>query len=201
MSASRQPLRTFFALWPRDAVRTELARRAASVAKACGGRATYAGLLHLTLMFTGATPRERLPALSQLMDAVDVPAFVLDLDAIGWFRHNGVVWAGTRKTPEPLLALHAALQRGAERLGFSLDVRPYAPHLTLARDASRGPPAVALASLPWDVRSFVLVSSQLAPTGPRYEILHERALDRPARTRSAAGARQEHDGNAAAAGG
>ena len=176
MTGGRQSLRTFFALWPDAAVRAELAQRATWAAKACGGRATPSPLLHLTLVFIGATPRERMPALVALMDAIELPPFVLALDHGGWWRHNGVVWAGARAVPEPLLDLQHALARGAERLGFSLDVRPYAPHLTLARDAGRSPPSTASPSCGWQVRSFVLVSSKPAPAGPRYDILHERAL-------------------------
>ena len=176
MNGGRQSLRTFFALWPDDAVRTELAQRATWAAKACGGRSTPSPLLHLTLAFIGATSRERMPALVALMDAIAQPPFVLDLDQCGWWRHNGVVWAGARAVPEPLLDLQHALASGAERLGFSLDVRPYAPHLTLARDAGRSPPSTSLPTRGWQVRSFVLVSSQQAPAGPRYDILHERAL-------------------------
>ena len=176
MNDGRQSLRTFFAIWPDDAVRAELWQRAAFAAKACGGRATRSDLLHLTLVFIGTTSRDRLADLVSLMDTIDTPAFVLDLDCSGWFRQNGIVWAGTRSTSEPLIALHASLARGADRLGFSLDVRPYAPHLTLARDATRSPPAGPMPSLPWRVGSFVLVQSKPGGAGPRYEILRERAL-------------------------
>jgi len=178
MTGARQPpLRTFFALWPGPEVRTELARRAALVAKACSGRPSRAETLHLTLVFIGATPRERVAALQGLMDGIRLPRFALRLDQHGWWRHNGIAWAGTCATPEPLIALQQRLARGAEKLGFSLDVRPYVPHLTLARDAARSPPARTMPELDWDIGSFVLVASELTPEGPRYRILHERALD------------------------
>ncbi|MEP7084679.1 MAG: RNA 2',3'-cyclic phosphodiesterase [Betaproteobacteria bacterium] len=171
-----QPLRTFFALWPNPEVRDELARRAAMVAKAVAGRPVRPELLHLTLVFIGATPREGVPALQALMAAIRLPRFVLQFDHCGWWRHNGIAWAGTRHAPEELLALQRELARGAERLGFSLDVRPYVAHLTLARDAGRSPPA-AMPPLAWDIDSFALVASELTTDGPRYRILHERALD------------------------
>jgi RNA 2',3'-cyclic 3'-phosphodiesterase len=174
MTGARQPpLRTFFALWPSEEVRTELARRASLVAKACSGRPPRPDTLHLTLVFIGATPRERVTSLQSLMNGIRLPRFTLRLDQCGWWRHNGIAWAGTRAVPEPLIALQQALARGAEKLGFSLDVRPYAPHLTLARDAGRSPPAAAMPALDWDIGSFVLVASGLTPEGPRYRILHE----------------------------
>ena len=173
----RPPLRTFFALWPGPEVRADLARRASLVAKVCSGRASRPDTLHLTLVFIGATPLERVAPLQNLMDGIRLPRFTLVLDQCGWFRHNGIAWAGTRAAPEPLIALQQALARGAEKLGFSLDVRPYAPHLTLARDASRAPPAAMTPALDWAVGSFVLVASELTPEGPRYRILHECILD------------------------
>jgi 2'-5' RNA ligase len=177
MSSPRQPLlRTFFALWPGPEVRAELTRRGALLAKACSGRPSRPETLHLTLVFIGATPRERVPALARLMDRIRLPRFALRLDQFGWWRHNGIAWAGTEHAPEALLALQQALALGAEKLGFSLDVRPYVPHLTLARDAGRSPPAGAATALDWEVGSFVLVASELTPEGPRYRILHECAL-------------------------
>jgi 2'-5' RNA ligase len=79
-----------------------------------------------------------------------------------------------------LSALQDALARGTARLGFSLDVRPYVPHLTLARDARKPLPDRSFAPLDWRVESFVLVASELLPAGPRYRILHERRLERGA---------------------
>lgn len=175
--ARHPPLRIFLALWPGPEVRAELARRAGMVAKACAGRPTRPETLHLTLVFIGATPRERVAPLQSMMDGVRIPRFALRLDQCGWWRHNGIAWAGTLAAPEPLNGLQQALARGAERLGFSLDVRPYVPHLTLARDASRSPPKTTMPDLDWDVGSFVLVASETRPEGARYRILHECRLD------------------------
>ena len=175
MSGRQPPLRTFFALWPNPEIRAELARRAALVAKSVSGRPVKADALHLTLVFIGATPRERVPVLQELMDGIRLPRFMLQLDCCGWWRHNGIAWAGSRAAPDVLPDLQHALARGAEKLGFSLDVRPYVAHLTLARDAGRSPPAL-MPALDWPVDSFVLIASDLTPEGPRYRILHECAL-------------------------
>ena len=172
----RKPLRTFFALWPDESLRDELAAKAGAVAKTTGGRSPRADAIHLTLVFIGATPEDRVAALCAMMDAIQVPAFTLAFDRLGWFRHNRVAWAGIHSPPEPLLDLQRALARGAGRLGFSLDVRPYVPHLTLARDALRAPAAVPVSPLEWRAESFVLVASELRPDGPRYRILHQAPL-------------------------
>ena len=177
MSGARPPpLRTFLALWPNPEIRSELARRALLIAKSVSGRPVQPDVLHLTLVFIGATPRDRVPALQKLMDGTHLPRFTVQLDQCGWWRHNGIAWAGTRSVPEGLLALQRALAHGAQKLGFSLDVRPYVAHLTLARDAGRSPPAL-MPALEWEIDSFVLVASDLTPKGPHYRILHQCALD------------------------
>ena len=175
--ARRPPLRTFFALWPNPETRDALARRAEQVAKASAGRPSRTDTLHLTLVFIGATPRERVAALRDLMDSIEVPRFALQFDQSGWWRHNGIAWAGARAAPDALFALQQALARGAEKIGFSLDVRPYVPHLTLARNALRSPSASMIPPLDWNVESFVLVASELTPDGARYRILHESPLN------------------------
>lgn len=174
--ARRPPLRTFFALWPPAPITDALSRTARTIAQACGAKASRPETIHLTLVFIGPTPVERVDALRRLMDDAHESAFSLRLDHYGWWRHNGIAWAGTRDAPGPLLALQTRLARGAERLGFSLDVRPYVPHVTLARDAGRSPPAALLSPLDWRVDSFVLVSSEPGPQGPAYRVLHERSL-------------------------
>ena len=175
-SSKSRALRTFFALWPDPTVRALLAGHAAAVARSAGGRAPRPESLHLTLVFNGATMPDKVALLQAMMDSVRLPAFTLRFDRAGWFRQTGVAWLGATSSPEPLIELQHALAQGATRIGFSLDVRPYVPHLTLARNAQRAPPSLIGGPVEWPVESFVLVASELLPDGPRYRILHETRL-------------------------
>jgi 2'-5' RNA ligase len=172
----RRALRAFFALWPDAEVRAALAERTKAAVGIAGGRIPRADNLHLTLVFLGSTPQDRVPALAAAMDAIALPPFTFTLDKCGWFRQNGIAWLGSETVPDVLVDLHAALARASSRLGFSLDVRPYVPHLTLARDVRKGLPPRSIAPVAWDVSSFALVASDLTPEGPRYRIVHETAL-------------------------
>jgi 2'-5' RNA ligase len=172
----RRALRTFFALWPDSDVRAALVQRTKEAVRTAGGRAPRPDTLHLTLVFLGTTPADRAPGLAAAMDTIAVPPFVLTLDRSGWFRHSGVAWLGAQTVPDALIDLQATLARTAARLGFSLDVRPYVPHLTLARDVHKGLPPRSIAPVSWDVRSFVLLASDLTAEGARYRVLHETAL-------------------------
>src|SRR5258706_15581981 len=123
----KNPLRTFFALWPGAALRDELAARAAAIVRTSGGRSPRAEAIHLTLVFIGATPADRVDPLREMMESARVHPFTLEFDRLGWFRHNRIAWAGVQSPPEQLLDLQRALVRGAGRLGFGGDVRPYVP--------------------------------------------------------------------------
>ena len=170
--------RVFFALWPDAEVRSALADAASRVHAACGGRATATAKIHLTLFFVGTVERERIADLEACAKSVSAAPFELDLDVLGHWRHNRIVWAGTRKTPEALAALVAALTGQLERVGFRGEDRPYAPHVTLVRDAKRAPAGVALDVPRWRAADFALVES--AAGGSRYDVLARWPLASPA---------------------
>jgi 2'-5' RNA ligase len=68
-----------------------------------------------------------------------------------------------------LAMLHGRLGAVLSRAGVMLDVRPFSPHVTLARKAAKAEPAGAPPELDWCAEAFALVES----TGgaARYEIL------------------------------
>ena len=161
-------LRLFFALWPDDELRARLAALTAQVSAECGGRPTAAANLHATLVFLGSVPEERVAEFIAMAESLRAAAFELVLDTLGYWRHNRIVWAGARRSPPPLVILERRLKRGVEALRWPVDERPYFPHVTLLRDARRGP-AVHTAPLPlWRVREFALVSSTQRCGGVRY---------------------------------
>jgi 2'-5' RNA ligase len=181
LSALAKPdrARVFFALWPEPAVRERLAAATRIAHGECGGRATAPEKLHLTLIFLGAIDRARLPAVRSIASAIAIPAFELHLTKIGWWRHNRLVWAGGDQCPPALQTLVSSLQSGLGREGYALDERPYAPHVTLLRNALRGPTKAAIAAVAWPVHDFALVESVAAGGGVRYEVLAQWPLCAP----------------------
>jgi 2'-5' RNA ligase len=142
---------------------------------------------HLTLCFLGAVDESRLPELGTglAQAAAAGQPFTLQLSGAGTFGgagHASVLWAGV-ETGAPMLArLAGAVGAAFTPLGFPPDVRPFAPHLTLARarDGRRGDPhlpAVAAALLHWKsptctVERLVLYES--TPAGAYVERLAAR---------------------------
>ena len=170
LTRAPRPARVFFALWPDDGVRDALHREAQILHSNCGGRAMRRENLHLTLVFVGAVAVERLADLKAAAGSITGSSFELVLDQLGYWRHNRIVWAAPLSVPEALRELVGSLESRLRQAGFEFDQRPYAPHVTLLRDA-RAPGTPAPLHLGWSVRDFVLVESAHAPHGAAYRVL------------------------------
>jgi RNA 2',3'-cyclic 3'-phosphodiesterase len=170
MNEQQPSMVTFFALWPDVATARALADLATRTADQCRGRATSADRIHLTLAYLGATVLDRLPALYEFAQSVDVAPFVLTLDRIGCWAHNHLAWAGAEGAPDALSRLQAQLSEAAGAMGFRLDARPFVPHVTLARKLHTHFAARPMQAVAWHVDQFCLMRSESNPV--RYTTLH-----------------------------
>jgi 2'-5' RNA ligase len=161
--------RVFFAVWPDWVAVESLAVTALAAQKICGGRASRPETLHLTLAFLGNVAVSRLPAATAAAAGISSESFVLTLDHLGYWRHNRVLWAGG--TAAPLTALAGNLVTALRDRDFQLDGRPFAPHVTLVRDARCRKLPELDATATWLVREFVLAESHLSAAGACYEIV------------------------------
>jgi 2'-5' RNA ligase len=136
--------------------------------------------LHLTLSFLGAVEPEPEERLHEALAGVRVPPFFLPIRGVGTFggAKPSVLWAGVGKGHPHLFALHKHLQDAVLRAGLEPDLRPFHPHITLARMRD-----IAGATLRpflrkheetelgmWEVKEFTLYSSVLAPEGSIYTV-------------------------------
>lgn len=102
--------------------------------------------LHLTLRFLGPTLDDRIePAIGALRAAAHGrPPFDVAIGGAGTFppgRRPRALWLDIRAGDADLSGLALAVDRALEDAGWSLDPKPFRPHLTLAR--SDGVPAGA----------------------------------------------------------
>lgn len=153
-------MRLFFALWPDDGVRHELAAIGRASSKQCAGRLVPAENLHMTLAFVGEVEPRRLDALCALGASLRAASFSLVFDRLGCFRRSGIVYAGVSGVPAPLVDLDARLRAALGAAGFRAEARRLVPHVTLIRDA-RAAPAIEThrGAVMWQVRHIVLVES------------------------------------------
>lgn len=164
-------VRLFFAIWPDEGLCDALHELARQQQAACGGRVMRAETLHLTLLFLGDIPADRLFVVQQAGSAVHMKAFTLEFGRFAGWRHNAIGYAAPVGVPEALPALVAQLRERAAEAGVSFDRKAYKPHVTLLRDMARIPPMWSMNPLVWRVKEFVLVQSVLDQRGARYEIV------------------------------
>ncbi len=93
--------------------------------------------LHLTLKFLGDTEEGLVPELMAVIRAAcaGVPSVDLQVRGAGAFpsfSRMSVLWLGIEGA-EPLARIAGALDRALEPLGYAMERRPWAAHLTLAR--------------------------------------------------------------------
>ena len=192
MTTGSETLRTFIALPLPDEWIAQLGGTIADLSRVLphGIRWVSPDGIHLTLKFLGATDSRVAP---RILDAIaenfsDASSPLLSLSALGTFpagRNPRVIWAGVSGGAEGLEDLHRRAERGVSGLGWSMDGRPFRPHLTLGRVRDRVnarqrqaiSDAVAGARLPatrdWRPDTVRLYRSVLTPRGARYSNLGE----------------------------
>lgn len=163
--------RMFVALWPDDAVRSEMQAAFAPVAAAAGGRPVPDSNLHLTLEFLGSVDEQRREDLVTAIAAVPVPAFSVELDRIEYWPMMSALVATPRTPPAELVTLQAALRAALAARDFRVDVRPFRPHVTLAHAVAGRPATNGVAQVGWHVNAIALVESFKFADGSRYRPL------------------------------
>jgi RNA 2',3'-cyclic 3'-phosphodiesterase len=162
--------RLFFAMFLPAAAADSLHRQAEPLAAHHGARLMRADSLHLTLAFLGARPGEEMPRLHEAAAEVSLGCSGIDVcfDRFGYWSHNKIVWAGCSQGPQMLGELAAQLTGALRKRGYTLERRPFVPHVTLLRRCP-GPPAPDHApDVACTLGEFQLVVSQTAAGGARY---------------------------------
>ena len=154
-------MRAFFALSPDAEVRESLAALGRDVARRCRGRAVSPENAHLTLAFIGDIDKSALPVLQRVGDGVPKSGFDVNFDSLGAWRASGVAWIAPSVLPPALQKLHAALAKALAEAGFTLETRPFRPHVTLARRCLQPLPRARSAPIVWHADKLHLVGSEL----------------------------------------
>ena len=137
---------------------------------------------HLTLLFLGGVPADRVAALAAAAGRAvgRTPPMTLRLAGAGRFgsaRRPQVAWAGLEGDLGPLTELADRLATAARGLGLPVEDRPFRAHLTLGRWRPRAPADAGLLDRlagyrgpEWPVREVALLQSHLG-AAVRYETL------------------------------
>jgi len=148
-----------------------------------GARWTASEQMHLTLSFFEGVPEDVDLKLREKLLAISFHAFFLPIAGVGTFPPKGpprIVWIGVGHGHPHLFQLHKRVSDAAVAVGLEPDLRPWHPHITLARCRNVPPHLlrrflksnVDLDAGMMRVESFHLYSSKLQPKGP----VHTREL-------------------------
>lgn len=186
-------MRCFVAVEVSAALRSSLRRLQAGLKKTIdGARWVRPEGIHLTLRFLGEIDESMVARIGEgLGEPVRSagPPFSLRASGIGFFPPHGrprVMWVGLCNPDDDagalarMGALQSAIEAAVRRAGLSPEMKPFRPHLTLARfdDRKRTKPpqerGIDLGVLP--IEKVCLYRSLLKSTGAEYEVLREYAL-------------------------
>ena len=148
-----------------------------------GMRWTDGAQMHLTLGFFGDVPEDIDLNLREKLNAIRFGAFFLPVNGIGSFSAKGapkIVWIGVGNAHPHLFQIHKRVQEAALAVGLEPELRPWHPHVTLARCrdvSSQSLRKFLQSNAEFDagmvrVDAFHLYSSKLTPAGP----IHTREL-------------------------
>jgi len=174
MKDERPLRRLFFALWPSPVIRSCIVQRRMYIEGLSRKRVPDHNL-HLTLLFLGDQPAERLDDIVDAAGHIDMTSFDLTLDRFGWFARARVAWLGG-DVPSAGRAVVAQLSARMTSLGLQFDDRSWTPHVTLFRQVRKRPAFPDIEPLDWPVDRFELVESV---PGQAYAPLATFKLDRP----------------------
>ena len=151
-----------------------------------GVRWTEAAQMHLTLGFFGHVPEDVDQALREKLSRIEFGAFFLPITGVGTFPPKGppkIIWIGVGRGHPHLFQVHKRVQEAALAAGIEPELRPWHPHITIARCRDVAPQSIRKflqSNVDLDagmirVEAFHLYSSELTPAGP----IHTRELTVP----------------------
>lgn len=101
-----------------------------------GVRWLAADQIHLTLAFLGNVAAAAEEKLCANLRAIQFTSFFLPLQGVGSFPARGqpkIIWIGVGRGHPHLFQLHKRVTDAALAAGLDADLRPWRPHVTLAR--------------------------------------------------------------------
>jgi len=150
--------RLFFALWPNAKLQNRIFQQ--------------------SLVFLGPVSNELQSCLRKKASSIEVSGFDLELSKIGSFNRSQVIWLGPDRISQHLQELQQQLTQVQADCGLQPEARPFAPHMTLMRNARSGCSSLRTACISWQIRDFALIESITHPSGAEYRVLARWPLTR-----------------------
>jgi len=158
--------RLFFALWPDDQTRQKLMQLSQCI-ETKGFRPLQAHNLHVTLVFLGSIDTASELLIKHSVTGISAQPFALTFDRLSYWSKPKILCLTCSQSNNEAETLVAALNTEVASCGLPTEIRPYQPHITLARHA-RYFPDISFEPIVWRAESFCLVESCSEPGGVNY---------------------------------
>lgn len=165
-------------------MRRAMAEATCDVARASGGRPVPAGNLHVTLAFLGSVPERQLKPLAEVArgaaqslrsalagEGARGSPLELAFDHLERWRAAQLLCALSAAPPARTVALARSLQALLTANGFASDLKPFRPHVTVARKVSRPSPLAKMSPVVWRFAELALIESRTLPEGALYSVV------------------------------
>lgn len=123
----------FFALWPSHRQRELLRDTIGPVLSTVEGTAVDRRNWHITLVYIGDFPEEKIPGLRSAVDIIDPGEIRLRFDTLSFWQRPKIACLHARTVPPGLEQLVRSLQQALIPFGYAPDTRVYRPHITVSR--------------------------------------------------------------------
>ncbi|MBE6948704.1 MAG: RNA 2',3'-cyclic phosphodiesterase [Ruminococcaceae bacterium] len=129
------------------------------------GNFTRTKNFHLTLAFLGEVPETKVSGVRRVINEAvkGIAPFDFSIGGLGRFKRTGgdIYWLGVERKRE-LFALADNLKRGLKDNGYTIDDKPFKPHLTLGREMilDCDPKALTMPELNCHVSRISLMKSE-----------------------------------------
>jgi 2'-5' RNA ligase len=101
------------------------------------------------------------------------------LDVAEYWKKAHLVCATTRASLDPAACILAeTLKSRLATAGFASDLKPFRPHITLARDVRHAPGPATMEPVKWSFTDFALVDSKTRSGGSVYTVVEKFAFGR-----------------------
>jgi 2'-5' RNA ligase len=185
-SRSMRRIRTFIAVSASPELRRAAQQLVALLRPSAGDLKWIAAEnLHWTMQFLGDVDELEIPAVCSAVATAtaNVESFELHACGAGAFpapERPRTLWLGAGRGAQAMCALHSAIQKRLDRLGYRSEQRRFVPHITLGRAGRNERPRSLVRELAglaeFDggsmlVDEVTVYSSQLQPEGPFYDVL------------------------------
>ena len=160
--------RLFFALWPDHRQRDRLRDVINSVARTVEGRFVDRRNWHITLVFIGTFPENRVPYLLERAAEIEVEPFRLNFDRLEFWPRPRVASLAAATVPPELQQVVDSLNNIIVDLGLKPEDRTYRPHITVVRNARQFQTERLTQRTTTEWSSFELMESVSGPSGVTY---------------------------------